>query len=90
MKIEEVKEGTKLYVPDKQKAQFGSSVTGGLATVDSIREMSDGTYVTTKETEKIKWHLETLLRNQAEYEKQYKGFDARHYDQEFERDNFIW
>ncbi len=85
-----MEKGDKIYVPDKQKARYGDAVTGGLATIEVVKELSDGIYVTTAETGKIQWNLKNLLANQELYKKQYGGFDARSYPEEFERDNFIW
>jgi hypothetical protein len=81
-----MKEGDKLYVPDKK--YVADSVTGGIATIDRFTQ--GGTHVIMKETEEIQWHLDSLIRHQTEYTKQYTGQEARYYSEPFERDNHLW
>jgi len=82
----QVKIGDKIFVPDKK--HVSDSVTGGQATI--ARLLQGGDYAIMEETEKIQWHIPTLLRNQELYQKQYKGQLARYYSEPFERDNFLW
>lgn len=85
-----IKEGSKLYVPNKQKAQYGDKIIGGIATVTLVRRLSSGIHVNMKETTTIQWNLEALLRKQDDLKKEFGDKIAEAIDEPFERDNFIW
>lgn len=87
---ETIKVGTKLFVPDKQKSNYGDFITGGIATVRVIKTVGAEQYAIMEETDKMQWHLDTLINNQDEYSKQYSGMNAKFHSEPFERDNFLW
>lgn len=90
MDLKTLKKGDKLYVPSKVTAQYGDSIIGGIATINNIRHLSDGSYATMDETDKIQWKLDHITKQQDQLKKEFGDKRAEISSEPFERSNFIW